>query len=126
MNRERGDTASASRRHPRARVDIAVELFEGDIENEDLTHPGRCVDISPGGMRVMTPSDAPLGGPLQVRVDTGDGSRALPASLVWSQAHPTRGRMLGLAFLNDGAEKPLEHSLGNLVARRTWDGPVRL
>ncbi|MBV9946840.1 MAG: PilZ domain-containing protein [Myxococcales bacterium] len=83
------------RRHPRAPLDVAVEFTaQGSVERT----PGRCRDVSLGGMFIQTAQPLPFGMSLVVHV-LFPGQRAafaLPAVVRWTRAKQGMGVQFGL------------------------------
>ena len=119
MTRANGN-ASASRRHPRARVNLPARLTcpETSAEGGD----GLCTEISIGGMRVVHDHALKPGTQLGVEVGTFETPLELEARVVWSAADADH-HLLGLAFENlESAQSPLADLVAKLRAQRSW-GP---
>ncbi|MBT8494745.1 MAG: PilZ domain-containing protein [Deltaproteobacteria bacterium] len=123
MTLPHGDSAAASRRHPRARVRLPAQLAVpgADAGRDDSL----CIELSIGGMRLVRTDALQSGTTVQVSVGLGEESTLdLDARVVWScpadQAH-----QLGLAFENlSAAEASLANLVASLRAQRSWGPPA--
>ena len=119
MNSAPGTTNTASRRHPRARVDIPVELSLGSDSSQESA---RCVDLSIGGMRVRVNEATEPGTALHVQLAARGTPLDLTARVVWCERAYQDGELLGLAFEDlPAAEACLGPLVAQLRAKRSWE-----
>jgi len=120
MERDFGVSAAASRRHPRARVDLPVELGEHSAAETNIS--GRCVDLSIGGMRVSASSAAAPGTRFTVHLDVAERSPVdLAARIVWSESYSSSESLIGLAFEDSQeAESRLAPIVSGIRAQHSW------
>ena len=120
MNRELGESAAASRRHPRARVDFPVALGLVDSENNNTI--GRCVELSVGGMKVLVEGAEPRGKRLRVQLERVNRAPLdLDASIVWAQPKTDESSVVGLEFADMAtAESSLGPVIAGLRAQHSW------
>jgi len=124
MKREQLDLTVSSRRHPRAHVELDMEL--ADIEREARRAPALCVELSEGGMRLVTACAATRGDKVELRLFTGDRPLALLGRVVWSTDLDQGERVVGLAFEHGASPDALKHYVSTQVAKQSWDRSPRM
>ena len=102
------------RKHPRQPLAIPVR-FHHDPTGKDL--PGRCVDISQGGMRMYVPANTPVKSGQEIVISMGDieanglsqlSKQQLPGRVV----HVNRYTLISTGQLAVGVEFVQESAIG--------------